>query len=69
MIWEVLNISADYSGYSDINGMVFFEDLAKGTTQKQKMEFSTFKDDKHIDYKTLKPELLTFSYFKAVRDK
>lgn len=66
---EVLNIYADYSENSDINGMAFFEDIEKGTTQKKKMNFSTFKDDKEIDYKKIKPELLIFSYFKAVRSK
>lgn len=65
---QVLNISADYAEDSDINGLVFFEDIKKGTTQKQKMSFTTFKDDTPIDYKKLKPTLLSFSYLKAVRD-
>ncbi|KFF17580.1 hypothetical protein B0A62_10545 [Flavobacterium hydatis] len=66
---EVLNIYADYSENDDINGMAFFEDIKKGTTQKLKMNFSTFKNDKEIDYKKIKPELLILSYFKAVRSK
>lgn len=65
---QVLNISADYAEDSDINGLAFFEDIKKGTTQKQKMSFTTFKDDTPIDYKKLKPTLLSFSYLKAVRD-
>lgn len=65
---QVLNISADYDEDSDINGLAFFEDIKKGTTQKQKMSFTTFKDDTPIDYKKLKPTLLSFSYLKAVRD-
>lgn len=65
---QVLNISADYDEDSDINGLAFFEDIKKGTTQKQKMSFTTFKDETPIDYKKLKPTLLSFSYLKAVRD-
>lgn len=65
---QVLNISADYAEDSDINGLAFFEDIKKGTTQKQQMSFTTFKDDTPIDYKKLKPRLLSFSYLKAVRD-
>jgi hypothetical protein len=65
---QVLNISADYAEDSDINGLAFFEDIKKGTTQKQQMSFTTFKDDTPIDYKKLKPTLLSFSYLKAVRD-
>ena len=63
-----LNISADYTENSDINGLAFFEDVKKGTTQKQKMNFSTLKDDVAVDYKKLKPELLSFSDLKAVRN-
>jgi hypothetical protein len=37
--------------------MAFFEDIKKGTTQKLKMNFSTFKDDKEIDYKKNKTRI------------
>ncbi|POY36325.1 hypothetical protein C3K47_11285 [Solitalea longa] len=64
----VLTIQSEYNGEKSVNGIVFFEDIPAGGTQKQKVEFTLDSDESKVDYKTLKPELLVFSYLKAVRD-
>ncbi|MCO4294473.1 hypothetical protein NF867_16545 [Solitalea sp. MAHUQ-68] len=64
---SVLTIMSEYNDDRKVNGIVFFEELAAGSTHKQKVEFTLDSDETKVDYKTLKPDLLIFSYLKAVR--